>query len=69
MDNDEIQRRTEEYGGEWGINHTRRILHLVSLIGEGRAHDSESVWLAAHLHDWGGYPKWARGHGPCGTIG
>jgi uncharacterized protein len=60
MDKDEIQRRTEEYGGAWGINHTRRILQLVSLIGEGRTYDSEAVWLAAHLHDWGGYAKWAR---------
>jgi hypothetical protein len=31
LDKDEIARLTEQYGGEWGINHTRRLLHLVEL--------------------------------------
>jgi len=57
---DEIVRLTEEYGGAWGIEHTRRLLHLVSIIGQGQSYDAEVVWLAAHLHDWGGYEKWAQ---------
>jgi hypothetical protein len=60
IDKDEIVRLTEEYGGEWAINHTRRLLHLVSLIGKGQEYNADAVWLAAHLHDWGGYAKWAR---------
>ncbi len=28
IDKGEIARLTEEYGGEWGINHTRRLLQL-----------------------------------------
>ena len=60
IDRDEIVRLTEEYGGQWGINHTRRLLHLVSIIGEGQVYNADVVWLAAHLHDWGGYPKWAQ---------
>jgi uncharacterized protein len=60
IDKDEIVRLTEEYGGAWGINHTRRILHLISLIGEGKVYDKEAVWLAAYLHHWGGYSKWAK---------
>jgi uncharacterized protein len=63
MDQDqreEIVRLTIEYGGEWGINHTRRLLHLVELIGDGLQYDSEVVWLATHLHDWGGYSPWAQ---------
>jgi uncharacterized protein len=60
IDKDEIARLTEQYGGEWGINHTRRLLHLVSLIGEGLNYDTEAVWLAAHLHDWGAYAPWAQ---------
>lgn len=59
-DKDEIIRLTEEYGGQWGINHTRRLLHLVSIIGEGQPYNAEAVWLAAHLHDWGGYRQWAQ---------
>ena len=60
IDRDEIIRLTEEYGGQWGINHTRRLLHLVSIIGEGQEYNTDAVWLAAHLHDWGGYAPWAQ---------
>jgi uncharacterized protein len=60
IDKGEIARLTEKYGGAWGINHTRRLLQLISLIGEGVAYDPEVVWLAAYLHDWGGYGPWAE---------
>src|SRR5574341_2146931 len=60
IDKDEIARQTEEYGGDWGINHTRRLLHLTAVIGEGIEYNADAVWLAAHLHDWGAYPKWAQ---------
>ncbi len=36
INKDEIARLTEEYGGQWGINHTRRLLRLISMIGEGQ---------------------------------
>jgi uncharacterized protein len=57
---DEIVHLTEEYGGRWGINHTRRLLSLVSIISAGQPYDEDAVWLAAHLHDWGAYPPWAQ---------
>jgi uncharacterized protein len=60
VDRAEIAALTEEYGGPWGINHTRRLLHLISIIGAGQQYNSEAVWIAAHLHDWGGYSKWAK---------
>ncbi len=60
IDRDEIIRLTEEYDGPWGINHTRRLLHLIAVIGEGQSYDSEVVWVSAHLHDWGGYSPWAQ---------
>ncbi len=60
IDRDEIARLTEEYGGAWGMNHTLRLLKLITIIGAGQLYDEEVVWLAAHLHDWGGYPQWAR---------
>jgi len=59
-DTAEIIRLTEEYGGSWGVNHSRRILKLIAIIGEGLVYNSEAVWLAAHLHDWGGYSPWAQ---------
>lgn len=60
IDKDELIQLTREYGGQWGINHTRRLLHLVSLIDENQCYDAEVVWTAAHMHDWGGYSKWAK---------
>jgi uncharacterized protein len=57
---DEIVRLTEEYGGKWGINHTQRLLRLIEIIGEGQQYDAEVIWIAAHLHDWGGYAPWIQ---------
>jgi uncharacterized protein len=60
IDKEQIARLTEEYGGSWGINHTRRLLHLTDLIGEDLQYDADVVWLAAHLHDWGAYKPWVQ---------
>jgi len=60
IDREEIELLTEEYGGQWGINHTRRLLQLISIISEGQPYNFDAVWLAAHLHDWGAYSKWAK---------
>ncbi len=60
LDKGEIVRMTEEHGGAWGINHTRRLLHLVDVIGAGMTYEQQAVWLAAHLHDWGAYAPWSE---------
>ena len=60
VDCDELVRLTEEYGGPWGINHTRRLLQLIAIIGEGQSYNTDALWVAAHLHDWGAYGKWAQ---------
>ena len=60
FDKNEIVRLTEEYGGTWGINHTRRLLHLIDHIGEDVRYDKDVVWLAAHSHDWGAYKPWGQ---------
>jgi uncharacterized protein len=60
IDEGEIARLTEEYGGAWGINHTRRLLHLVAIIGQDLTYNIDALWIAAHLHDWGAYAPWAQ---------
>ena len=60
IDRDEIVRLTEEYGGAWGLEHTRRLLRLVEVIGQGCEYDADVLWVAAHLHDWGGYAPWVQ---------
>ena len=57
---DEVVSLTEEYGKQWGINHTRRILKIIEVIGEGLEYNRNAVWLAAHLHDWGAYSPWKK---------
>lgn len=52
INKDEIAWLTEEYCGEWGINHTRRLLHLIDIIGRDIQYTADVTWLAAHLHDW-----------------
>ena len=59
-DREEIVRLTAEHSGQWGLMHTRRLLYLISQIGDGLAYDQEIVWAAAHLHDWGAYAPWAQ---------
>ncbi len=51
---------TRQYGGEWTLNHTNRLLRLVAQIGDGVAYDAEIIWMAAHLHDWGAYAPWRQ---------
>ncbi|HZW04759.1 MAG TPA: HD domain-containing protein [Anaerolineaceae bacterium] len=60
VDRAEIERLTQEYGGDWGSNHTRRLLKLIAIIGQDQVYDEAVVWTAAHLHDWGGYGAWAQ---------
>ncbi len=60
MDHDEIVRLTQEYGLDFGVKHTLRLLKLVELIGEGQDYNHEAIWLAAYLHDWGGYAPWPK---------
>jgi uncharacterized protein len=59
MEHDEILRLTEEYGGAWAVCHAQRILNTVAVIADGAPYAAEPLWLAAHLHDWGGYARWA----------
>ncbi len=60
VDRDELVTLTEQYGGVWGIQHTRRLLRLIDLIGADQTYNADAVWVAAHLHDWGGYAEWMQ---------
>ncbi len=59
MDRDQVVRLTREYGGQWGVQHANRILKTIEVLAEGATLDDEALWLAGHLHDWGGYAHWA----------
>lgn len=59
MDHTEITNLTQQFGGQWAIAHAQRILNNIAIIAEGKPYDLEAAWVAAYLHDWGGYPAWA----------
>lgn len=52
---------TEEYGGDWAVQHAQRLIRLVEIVGEGLEYNPEVIWIAAHLHDWGTLPRLASG--------
>ncbi|MGE5607385.1 MAG: HD domain-containing protein [Bacteroidota bacterium] len=58
MDLNEIRELTLEYGGGWELNHVNRLLKLIEIIGEDQVYDSQLVWIAAHLHDWGAFEQY-----------
>lgn len=60
MDHEEIVRLNNEYGGDWADCHSRRLIHWVEILAEGKPYDKEAVFIAAHLHDWGAYAAWAK---------
>jgi uncharacterized protein len=51
---------TKKHGGEWAVQHAERLIRLVELIGEGLDYDREAIRIAAYLHDWGTFPRFAR---------
>ena len=60
IDKNEIVKMTAQYGGNWAVAHSQRLLTIVEQIGEGLSYDNEVIWLAAHLHDWGAYEPWKK---------
>jgi uncharacterized protein len=60
LNKEEVSRLTREYAGDFGFNHTHRLLKLIEIIGEDQSYDADVIWMAAHLHDWGAYKPWSR---------
>ena len=58
FNDEEIVALTREYGGMFGLNHTNRLIKLTAMLGEGMDYNRDAIRIAAHIHDWGAYPKW-----------
>jgi HD superfamily phosphodiesterase len=52
---------TTEFGGEYAVQHAQRLVCLVEMVADGMEYDTEAIWLAAHMHDWGTFPRWSKG--------
>lgn len=55
MTREEIIAKTQEYGGNWGYQHTQRLFKLIDTISEGQAYNKDVIWYAVYMHDWGAY--------------
>jgi uncharacterized protein len=57
---DDIIQMTYEVGEDWAVAHARRLLELIKQIGAGLSYDLRIMELAAHMHDWGAFPKYIQ---------
>ena len=49
-----------ECGGEYGLNHSRRLIALIELIAAGRPYNKDVVLFCAYTHDLGAFGKYAK---------
>lgn len=56
----DILRLTAQYGGQWGLSHAQRLLRLIAIIADDQDYNEDVVWVAAHLHDWGGFAPFSE---------
>ncbi len=57
--NDIIQ-MTFDAGEDWAVAHAKRLIELGREISADLPYDPQVFELAAYLHDWGAFPKYAR---------
>ncbi|MCX8025215.1 MAG: hypothetical protein N3A60_08440 [Thermanaerothrix sp.] len=51
---------TLKVGEAWAVAHAKRLIERVREISGNLAHDAQIIELAAYMHDWGAFPKYAR---------
>jgi HD superfamily phosphodiesterase len=51
---------TLEVGEDWAVAHAKRLIELGRQISAGLAYDHQIFALAAYMHDWGAFPKYAQ---------
>ena len=56
----DLEAQTLTHGEGWALPHVRRIMRLVEDIGKGLAYDTQAFTIAAHLHDWGAFPRYGQ---------
>ncbi len=56
----DIIQTTFDAGEEWAVAHAKRLIELGRQIGVDLPYDHQVFELAAYLHDWGAFPKYAQ---------
>jgi uncharacterized protein len=57
---DDIIRMTFDAGEDWAVAHAKRLIELGRQVGADLSYDHQIFELAAYLHDWGAFPKYAQ---------
>jgi HD superfamily phosphodiesterase len=57
---DDIIQMTLAVGEEWAVAHAKRLIQLGRQISTQLPYDSKIFELAAYLHDWGAFSKYAQ---------
>lgn len=57
---DDIIQMTLDAGEDWAVAHAKRLIELGREISAGLSYDHQVFVLAAYLHDWGAFPKYAQ---------
>jgi HD superfamily phosphodiesterase len=57
---DDIIQFTVEIGEDWAVSHAERLLQLVEQIASDLPYDTDVLELAAYMHDWGAFPRYAE---------
>lgn len=55
-----IIQMTIQDGEGWAAAHAQRLLALIQEIGASIPYNADAVELAAYLHDWGAFPRYAQ---------
>jgi len=56
----DIIQMTRQDGEAWAVSHAKRLIELSGQIGKDLPYDPSVMELAAYLHDWGAFPKYAQ---------
>ncbi len=51
---------TLEYGEQYGLDHSLRLIALVKHLASGRTYHEDVIAFSAYVHDFGGYPRFAK---------
>ena len=57
---DDIIQMTLQVGENWAVAHAKRLIELIKQIDANIPYDHHLMELAAYMHDWGAFPKYAR---------
>ncbi|OQB23517.1 MAG: hypothetical protein BWY11_01816 [Firmicutes bacterium ADurb.Bin182] len=57
---EELKALTFEAGGDYGLNHSQRLIKLVEMIAQGRPYDRGVIEFCAYVHDFGAFSKYAQ---------